>query len=189
VSSYDLATQTAVETVGAVSPWASVWPTWGLFLMRLVRELRPRSCVELCTGYGLSGCYQAAGLELNGEGRLVTLEGAGARARIAEQGFASLGLEQVDVVVGPLRETLDAEARRAAPIDYAFVDAEHREGETLEHLDTLVPHLARQAVVVFDDIPWWEGMRRAWQRIGAHPAVAEAFALHRMGVCVVDTTR
>jgi predicted O-methyltransferase YrrM len=185
VRSYDPAAHTVVEMVGAVSPWSSVWPTWGLFLLRLVRELRPRSCLELGTGHGLSGCYQAAGLELNGAGRLVTLEGASARARIAQQGFAAVGLGRVEAIVGPLRDTLAGAARRAAPVDYAFVDAEHEEAETLEHFRTLAPHLAGPAVVVFDDIRWSDGMRRAWRQISGHPAVTAAIDLHRMGVCVV----
>jgi predicted O-methyltransferase YrrM len=185
VKSYDPATQTAVETVGTVSPRASVWPTWGLFLMRLVRELRPRSCLEVGTGYGLSGCYQAAALALNGEGRIVTLEGASARARIADQGFAALGLGRVEAIVGPLHDTLPGAARRAAPVDYAFVDAGHGEAETLEHFRTLAPHLEGRAVVVFDDIRWSDGMRRAWAQISRHPAVTAAIDVHRMGVCVV----
>jgi predicted O-methyltransferase YrrM len=174
-----------VERVGAVSPWASVWPTWGLFLMRLVRELRPRSCLELGTGYGLSGCYHAAALVLNGEGRIVTLEGASARARIADQGFAALGVARVEARVGSLQDMLEDAARRAAPVDYVFVDAEHEEAETLEHFRTLGPHLACPAVIVFDDIRWSDGMRRAWAQISGHPAVTAAIDLHRMGVCVV----
>jgi predicted O-methyltransferase YrrM len=189
VVSHDPAAQTVVEVVGKVLPSSSVGPTWGCFLLRLVRELRPRSCLELGAGHGLSGCYQAAGLELNCDGRLVTLEGASERARIAEHGFSALGLGRVTTAVGPLRETLDGQTRTAAPIDYAFVDAEHLEAETLEHFHTLLPHMAPEAVLVFDDIRWSDGMRRAWSRIGRHAAVTAAFDLHRMGVCVVEATR
>ena len=51
--------------------------------MRLVRELRPHSCLELGTGVGVSAGYQAAAMELNGVGRLLTLDGSadGRRSR------------------------------------------------------------------------------------------------------------
>ena len=39
---------------------------WARFLMRLVGELAPRSCIELGTGFGISAMYQAAALETAG---------------------------------------------------------------------------------------------------------------------------
>src|SRR5688572_21226429 len=54
------------DTTRAVR-WMSIPSVWGRFLMRLVRELAPRSCLELGTGFGLSTAYQAAALELNGD--------------------------------------------------------------------------------------------------------------------------
>src|SRR5215212_6291906 len=57
----------------AAFPWMSTPRVWGHFLMCLVRELAPRSCLELGAGFGVSGAYQAAGLELAGSGRLITL--------------------------------------------------------------------------------------------------------------------
>src|SRR5215218_306872 len=62
------------KPVAELNQWISLPPVWGLFLMRLVRELRPRSCLELGTGLGISGAYQAASLELNRAGELTTLD-------------------------------------------------------------------------------------------------------------------
>jgi predicted O-methyltransferase YrrM len=171
----------------AVSRWSresSVTPMWGSLLMRLVRELRPSSCLELGTGFGLSGAYQAAALELNGRGHLVTLDGAVARAEIAEEGFAGLGLAPVEVRVGSLSEILDTELARADPVDYAFVDANHDEDATRHYFDSMAPHLADTAVVVFDDINWSPGMRRAWTSLHLHPNTALAIGAGRVGICV-----
>ena len=82
---------------GPVPIWAiarmfSIPSTWGAFLLRLIRQLSPSSCLELGAGLGLSAAYQAAALELNGSGSLVTLEGAEAWAVVAEQGLDELGL-------------------------------------------------------------------------------------------------
>lgn len=112
--------------------------------MRLVRELHPRSCLELGTGFA----YQAAALELNGAGRLTTLDVAAPWATIAERRFAELGLdEKVELRRGTIDETLDGVLQDASPVDYAFLDAEHTEVATIKHFDGVLPVLASGAVV------------------------------------------
>jgi predicted O-methyltransferase YrrM len=158
---------------------------WCMFLMRLVRELAPRSCLELGTGFGISGAYQAAALELNGAGQLITLEAATDFAQVAERGFSSLGLERrAGVRVGPIGETLDGVLANAAPIDCAFLDADHTEHATLESFHAILPHLSDGAVVVFDDIRW-TGVKRAWAAITNDPLVRTAAGVWRVGAAVI----
>src|SRR5215204_1409803 len=61
------------ETLG---PFAKVSKSGrsGQLLFRLVREFAPTSCLELGTCIGVSAAFQAAALELNGAGHLLTLE-------------------------------------------------------------------------------------------------------------------
>jgi len=174
--------------ISAAAPMVSVSPLWGLFLMRLVRELSPRSCLELGTGFGLSGCYLAAALELNGRGTLTTLEGAPEWATIAERGFAELELTRVEVRVGPLAETLQRLLRERPGVDFAFVDAEHGERATLGYFHALLPHVADGAVVVFDDISFSREMIRAWRAIRRHPRVSFSIGMWRFGIAVLAGT-
>ena len=139
-----------------------------MFLIRLVRELAPVTSLELGTGLGISSAYQAAGLELNGRGELTTLEGARAWAEVAEQGLSSLGLaERCRVEVGPIDETLEPVLNRIAPIDYAYLDADHSEEATVKHFEAVLPHMARGGVVVLDDVAFSWDMWQAWTRITA----------------------
>jgi predicted O-methyltransferase YrrM len=174
--------------VGAASWLMSLPRTWCLLLMRLVSELRPRSCLELGTGFGISGAYQAAALDVNGSGRLTTLEGAGEWGEIARRGFSQLGLTRVQTLIGPIDETLP-EAVEAAPFDFAFVDAEHTEAATVGHFGSMVPHLAENAVVVLDDIDFNAGTRRAWSVIGRHPRVSAALSLGSVGIVTISGAR
>lgn len=160
----------------------SIPPGWGLFLMRLVRELKPRSCVELGTGFGVSAAYLGAGLELNGSGRLTTLEGAEKWAAIAEQGISSLGLGRIDITVGPLSDTLEPTLAEVGPVDLAYVDADHSKEATTEYFEAILPHASDRAVIVFDDIAFDEGMLEAWIEIRSHPRVVTAASLGRMGL-------
>jgi predicted O-methyltransferase YrrM len=160
----------------------SIPPRWGVLLVRLVRELQPRSCVELGTGFGLSAAFIASALELNGDGRLVTFEGSEEWAAIAREGAAELRLERMDLRVGPLSETLPASLPELAPVDLAFVDAEHTKESTLRYFEQLLPRATPGAVFLFDDIDFDRGMWEAWEEIRDHPRVGAWVALGRLGL-------
>jgi predicted O-methyltransferase YrrM len=166
----------------------SLPPGWCALLMRVVRELEPSSSIELGTGFGISAAYQAAALKLNGGGTLTTIEGSAEWARLAEQGLAELGLDNVSVLVGPIETTLPR-ALDSSPFRYAFVDAEHNEGAMLADLDALLPHLSGEAVIAFDDIDANRGVRRAWAAIRRHRRVSAAVGLGRIGIAVLSAEK
>jgi predicted O-methyltransferase YrrM len=172
------------ETLG---PFAKVSKSGrsGHLLFRLVREFSPASCLELGTCIGVSAAFQAAALELNGVGRLLTLERKPLLVETARNHFAQLGLTRVAVRQGLFQDTLDVALAEMAPIDYAFIDGHHDEHATVEYFDRICGALAETAVLVFDDIKWSEGMERAWARIAADRRVGIAADLGNIGVCVV----
>lgn len=153
------------DEVRRIAKASSKGRLWGVFLFKLIRELRPASCLEMGTALGISGAYQAAALALNGDGDLTSLEGAPELAEIARRNWSSLGLDNVSVVVGKFSDTLATAAATAAPLDYVFVDGHHDEQSTLGYFEQLQPYLAPRACLVFDDITWSPGMRRAWRAI------------------------
>ena len=165
---------------------AGITPLWGLFLMRLLRELEPRSCLELGTGWGTSGAYQAAALELNEAGFLVTCDIEPEWARAAEREFGELGLHRVELRLGPLNDTLGPQLASMEPVDYAFIDADHEEEAESGYFEAMLPHLSPGAVIVFDDINFNEGMKRVWKAIRGHERVSLAIGLRRMGITVVN---
>jgi len=173
--------------VSAAAWWLSLPPVWCAFLMRLVRELGPRSAVELGSGLGISGAYQGAALREEGTAGLVTLDASEAWAELAREGFAELGLADTVVLrLGDIAQTLPGVLVEIAPLDYAFVDAEHTEEGTIAYFDAIAPHLAPGAVVVIDDVTYPEQSRRAWRAIRRRPAVARALWLGRVGVVLAS---
>ena len=165
--------------------WMSLPPVWGRFLTRLVRELAPGSALELGTGFGLSTAYQAAALDLNDRGHIVSFDVEDMLA-IAAPGLERIGLgSRTDLVGGDIDATLPPRLDGIAPVDYALIDHDHTEAGTLRAFDALLPHLAPGAAVVFDDIGWTEAMRRAWRAVGDREGVAETIGLRRVGVAVI----
>ena len=161
---------------------------WAGFLFRLVRSLEPASCVELGTCVGVSAAYQAAALGFNGRGTLRTLEGSPEIAAVARETLAGLSgaaAGRATVVVGPFHETLAGVLASAAPVDFLFNDGHHDENAVLRYFEAALPHLAPGAVVVFDDVDWSPGMRRAWAAVVADPRVAATVDLDTVGIAVL----
>lgn len=173
--------------VGETCLRASKSYRWCLLLFKVIRTTKPVSCLELGTGLGISGAYQAAALALNGAGQLVTLEGSEELARIAEEVFRSLGHESfIKVVVGRFQANLHSILKSHRAIDYAFIDGHHDYRATLTYTEQILPCLAERAILVYDDIAWSDGMRRAWREIEADSRMAATFDMGSMGVCIVD---
>lgn len=178
-----------VEPLQKIVRVASKPPFWCRLLFELTRRLRPTSSVELGTAVGMSAAYQAAALHLNGTGRLATLEGAPTLAEIARRNLTHLGLDRAEVLVGRFQDILDRVLTEYAPVEFLFIDGHHDEEATLRYFEQAVPHLAASATVVFDDIAWSPGMRRAWQAIESSPAVGLAVDFGPVGLCLIGGNR
>ena len=176
-----------METLGELSRNASKPPFWCRFLFALVRGISPESGIEMGAALGISAAYQAAAFRLNRRGRFATLEGAPSLAEEARSNLRSLGLAEVDVVVGRFVDTLPGVLTTRAPLDYVFVDGHHDGEATVSYFEMLLPHLAPRAVVVYDDIAWSDGMRQAWSRIAGDERVAFSVDLGQIGVTVLDS--
>lgn len=178
-----------VETLGDVARNASKSPFWCRFLFALVRGAQPLSGIEMGTAVGISASYQAAALRLNGRGRFATLEGAPTLAEIARANLHELGLDDVDVVVGRFFDTLPSVLTARRPLDYVFVDGHHDGDATVAYFESLLPFLSPRAFLVFDDVAWSDGMRRAWHTIAHDDRVSLSVDLGAIGVVVVDAAR
>lgn len=155
-------------TLGEVTRRVTKRRRWGLTLLRLVRLLAARRCVEVGSSVGLSGAYLAAGLAMTGGGRLVTLEGARDIAGTARETFGALGLaELVTVHQGRFPQTLPAVLDEVGPVDLVFVDGDHDPDATLEYFAAVRGALRPGGIAVFDDIRWSAPMTRAWEEIEA----------------------
>lgn len=160
-------------------------PFWALLLYKLVRRLEPVSCLELGTCVGISAAYQATALRFNGTGTMTSLEGAPEIAAIAAETFEVTGCTNASVVTGPFRDTLGSALEKARPVDFFFNDGHHDHDAVLQYFEQAMPFLAETAVIVFDDIAWSEGMKRAWKELEADSRVTVSIDLGAIGIVLV----
>jgi predicted O-methyltransferase YrrM len=164
---------------------SSIHRPWGTFLLRLVRELRPRSCLELGTAIGISAAYQGSALELNGSGSLHTVEGTARLVELARGTLDDLGIGRVVAVQGRFDQVLDRVLADAGPIEFAFLDAGKTREQVLPQFEQILPNLAPGAAVVFDDVHWSREAKRAWEEVRRHPRVGLSVDLWRLGACLM----
>lgn len=172
--------------IGKVSWEASKPYFWSLILFKLVRKFKPALCLELGTCFGISGSFQAAALTLNGSGKFITLEGSGSLASLAEEHFKLLGLNNTAVVKGRFQDTLKQVLDDNRAFDYAFIDGHHDEQATINYFEQILPFFKDKALIVFDDISWSDGMKRAWKAIIENKKIKISLNLYKMGICVID---
>lgn len=173
------------RSLGAMSRRSSKPYRGALLLLKLLRRFRPDRCLELGSGVGMTAAYQAAALELNNKGRLITLEGPATIAAVAEATVASLGHGRVTVQAGRWQDTLADVLEVSRPIDIAFVDGHHDRDASIAYFEAILPALSDGAVFILDDIRWSQGMLEAWTAVSAHPRVEVSIDLVDTGIIYV----
>lgn len=160
-------------------------PRQSLLMYLLIREFKPKNVIELGTNIGISSAFLAAAIAVNNQnGQLVTLEVSPYRLRLAKELHRTVGLENVKYVKGLFAETLESTLADIEPIDFAFIDGHHQYQPTLDYFDVIYKHTVSEALFVFDDIHWSDGMERAWAEIKAYDKIGLSVDLNSMGICV-----
>lgn len=177
---------TTTRTLGNMTD-SSKPPRWAYLLFRLIRVFEPATALEMGACVGISAAYQAAAMELNRAGRLISLEGSGVLADRSERTLRDLGLaDRAQIRKGSFADTLHATVTELAPLQWAFIDGHHAEAATVDYTEIILPQLADEAIVVYDDIDWSPGMRSAWQHVVADERYSLTVDLRTVGLAVVS---
>ncbi|MFV0392248.1 MAG: O-methyltransferase [Paludibacteraceae bacterium] len=152
---------------------------YGQLLYRIVHFLQAKQVLELGTSLGITTSYLASG---NSDIRCVSMEGSEAIVKIARENFEKLQLENIELIVGNLDETLSPTLNTKGNWDVIFFDANHRKAPTLNYFLQCLEHIHRYSVFIFDDIHWSEDMEDAWNEIRKHESVTVCVDLFEIGI-------
>jgi predicted O-methyltransferase YrrM len=148
-------------------------------LHRMVKYFRPKNIVELGTSFGITSAYLAKG---NPEAHLYTFEGASSISNIAQQNFKKLGIRNIELINGDFGKTLPPFLEKNMPIDFAFIDGNHRQKPTIDYFESLLSHCNEHSILVFDDIHWSAEMESAWDFIKNNQSVSLSVDLFFVGI-------
>ena len=154
-------------------------------LFRLVNHLQPKTILELGTSLGITTLYLS---KVNENTQVLTLEGSTEIAEIAEANFKKLKASNVQVVRGNIDNTLTEVLAKLSPLDFCFMDGNHREAPTLRYFNMVAEKSSDHAIIVLDDIHWSAEMSSAWQQIQMHSKVSVSIDLYHMGIVFLNPT-
>lgn len=175
------------KTMGQMAKVSSRKYREGELLHRLCAFLQPNVCLELGTHLGLSTLYQFSAVP---QSRFVTIEGAKAVALLARQTWTYYGTENTpELHVGNFDTVLPALLSSGLKPDYVLIDGNHRYEPTISYARQLIEVMAGAGVIVFDDIYWSEGMKKAWEEIISWPEVRLSINLFQFGIIFLEPDR
>ena len=148
-----------------------------------MRDERGLNIVELGTSLGVTTAYLAAADSRN---KVVTMEGCNAVAEVAKENWRTLGLGNIDCVVGEI--TVDSlQMAIDDRVDVAFIDANHTYAATRAYFNVLADRVSEKSVIIVDDIHYNQDMERVWEEICVDERVTSTMDLYQMGLVFFDT--
>lgn len=152
---------------------------WAQLLFRIVNFSNSKNVLELGTSLGLSTAYLAS---VDSNLKCVSLEGAPEIAKIARRNLELLKINNAEIIVGNIDETLDEALAKFETLDFVFFDANHRKEPTLKYFDKCLRLVDENSIFVFDDIHWSRDMEEAWNTIKKSDRVTSTIDLFEMGI-------
>jgi predicted O-methyltransferase YrrM len=161
----------------------------GRLLSSIVRIMRPITCLEVGTAYGISSLYILFALDHNQEGgRLITLEGIESTFKLARETLTEKFKDKVICKQGMTQDKLADLVGSLKNIDFMFHDAGHSYKDYVEDFSTAEPYLSPGAVLLFDDIRWYDprftvespnSAYEGWIEVTKHKRVIEAIEVDK----------
>lgn len=153
-------------------------------MFRMVEAFRVNTILELGTSLGITTGYLA---KANKAASVYTFEGAEEIARVAQENFKLMKLDNVDLIEGNFDDTLGPFLHKIDSLDLVFLDGNHKKEPTLRYYEWLLPKLHERSIVIVDDINWSVEMNEAWQELTARKEVTLALNLFEMGILFLDS--
>ena len=148
-------------------------------LFRMVQYYNKKNVLELGTSFGTTTSYLASAKNIP---VVTTMEGAVNIANIAQQSFAFLHLQNINVIRGDFKQTLPEFLSDNKNIDFVFIDGNHRKIPTLDYFEQILLSSNEETIFIFDDIHWSKEMEEAWEIIKQHTAVSLSIDLFFIGI-------
>ena len=154
-------------------------PSLAQLFFRIIKFYKYKNILDLGTSLGLTTAYLG---KANSEVKLKSFEGCSKTAKIAQENFYKLSLENIEIIVGNIDETLPEKLKGISSLDFVFFDANHRYEPTIRYFKQCITKTHDESCFVFDDIYWSEEMKKAWQTIQNHESVSISIDLFWVGI-------
>jgi predicted O-methyltransferase YrrM len=147
-------------------------------LYRLAKHYEPKTIIELGTSLGLTTAYLS---KANPASEIITIEGNGPTAAIANESFHKLNCSNIRLLQGNFNSVLPSVIEQLNLVGFGYIDGNHRYKPTIDYFRQLLTKSHDQTILVFDDIHWSAEMEQAWQEIKSHRSVQYTIDIFFLG--------
>lgn len=165
--------------IANITKYAAKTEKHGQLLFRIIANYQYKNILELGTSMGIGAAYLS---KANSDVILHTIEGSPAIAEQAKNNFTTLGINNIKQYIGRFDEVLPTLIPKIAPIDCVFIDGNHSYQPTVDYFHLLLPYLASESLLIFDDIHWSPDMKKAWLEIKEHPKAMMCIDVFQFGL-------
>lgn len=149
------------------------------FFASVVKYMKCKTILELGTSLGINASYLA---KASTTSAVYTLEGDPNIAELAKENFASLGLNNVQCIIGNFNSSLPVLLKGVPSLDFVFLDGNHKYEATLSYFEMCLPKVHANTIFIFHDIYWSPEMSKAWKELYARPEVTLSIDFFYFGV-------
>lgn len=167
------------KTIKSIAQKTIKSPEIAQILFRIVAYQNPKTILELGTSLGITTAYLAA---YNKNIEVTSLEGCPNTVSIAKENFKKLFLNNINVQIGNIDQTLSQYLQNRLAIDLIYIDANHTQEATLRYFYQLLPYVNESSIVILDDIHWSKEMNKAWDIIRKDNKVTISLDLFEIGI-------
>lgn len=150
---------------------------WANLLFNLIDYYQYKNVVELGTSFGLTTAYLAST-----KANVISFEGDPTILSYAKSNFKKLSLQNIDVILGNINDTLPKYLDSVDSLDFVFFDANHTYSATISYFNQCLLKSHEDSCFVFDDIYWSNEMKIAWNEIKNNSQVSLSIDLFHLGI-------
>lgn len=167
-----------VRRVSDISSSSLTSPKYCRLLYRIVKEYSVENILELGTSFGITTSYLSMCECVDG---VTTIEGCSNIASVAFETFKTLGISKVKIIKAPFDEVLPELINKSCKYDLIYFDGNHTYDATMRYFEYGLKMSHKSTILIFDDIYWSEGMKRAWIEIKQHEDVCLTVDIFKFG--------
>ncbi|HEX5172140.1 MAG TPA: class I SAM-dependent methyltransferase [Cyclobacteriaceae bacterium] len=149
---------------------------------RLADAIKGKKIIELGTSFGITTMYLAHVKDST----VFSFEGTPEIATIALRNFRYSDVNNVELIIGNIEETLPPFLSLLHSVDLVVMDANHRYDATMKYFKWISQAVHPGSILIMDDIHYSEEMERAWEEIKNKEGVHGSIDLFRCGLVFFD---
>ncbi len=155
--------------------------TQACFIAKVAEYINATRIVELGTSLGTTSIAISL---LNPRSQIFTIEGSPEIANRASALFDSLQLMNINLINGNFDDEFLHVLNKVKHFDMLLVDGNHSYEATIKYFNLALNYFRNGSVIIFDDIRWSSGMKKAWDEIISNENVKISLDLFAMGIVI-----